>query len=145
MSESASGQPLPGNLIGELILDQMSDAVIYSDQGGIIRRWNATAAAMFGFSAEEALGQSLDIIIPENLRVAHWRGFHAAMKNGSMRLNGRPTLTRALHRSGSTLSVEMGFGLVVDAAGTVLGSVAVARDVTEKVEREKAAARNAGG
>jgi hypothetical protein len=52
---------------------------------------------LFGYSAAEALGQSLDLIIPEHLRASHWRGFEAAMASGLMRLEGRPTLTRAKH------------------------------------------------
>ncbi|HJW23656.1 MAG TPA: PAS domain S-box protein [Rhodocyclaceae bacterium] len=129
--------------LGDLILDQMAEAVIYADPTGAITRWNRAAEALFGHSAGEALGKSLDIIIPENLRAAHWRGFDAAMKSGATRLKGRPTLTRALHRSGGRLYVEMSFALVVD-GGQALGSVAVARDVTDKVEREKAAALSGG-
>jgi PAS domain S-box-containing protein len=121
------------------ILEQMAEALIYSDRDGIIRRWNRAAETMFGHPAAEALGQSLDLIIPENLRAAHWRGFEAAMKSGATRLHGRPTLTRALHRSGSRLYVEMSFALVTDETGAAVGSVAVARDVTDRVEREKAA------
>lgn len=121
------------------ILEQMAEALIYSDRDGIIRRWNRAAETMFGHPASDALGQSLDLIIPENLRAAHWRGFDAAMKSGATRLHGRPTLTRALHRSGSRLYVEMSFALVTDEIGNAIGSVAVARDVTDRVEREKAA------
>lgn len=131
--------------LGDLILDQMADAVIYSDQTGLIQCWNRAAESIFGFSAAEALGQSLDLIIPESLRAAHWRGFDAAIKNGATRLNGRPTLTRALHKSGTKRYVEMSFALVADRVGAVLGSVAVARDVTEKMEREKAAKRSDAG
>lgn len=125
----------------DLILDQIADAIIYSDRTGLIRHWNKAAESMFGFSAAEAVGQSLDLIIPEHLRAAHWRGFDAAINSGTTRLSGRPTVTRALHKSGEKLYVEMSFALVADAAG-VLGSVAVARDVTERINREKAAARN---
>jgi PAS domain S-box-containing protein len=100
---------------------------------------------MFGYSKAEALGQNLDLMIPERLRAAHWRGFNASMENGKTRLGGRPTLTRGLHKSGQKLYVEMSFALVVDGAGSPLGSVAVARDVTERVEREKAAAGGAAG
>lgn len=121
------------------ILEQMAEALIYSDRDGIIRRWNRAAETMFGHPASDALGQSLDLIIPENLRAAHWRGFDAAMKSGATRLHGRPTLTRALHRSGSRLYVEMSFALVTDEIGNAIGSVAVARDVTDRVEREKTA------
>ncbi len=126
--------------LGELILEQAAEAVIYANRKGVIERWNAAAAAMFGFSAAEAIGQSLDLMIPEHLRQAHWRGFDAAMASAKTRLGGRPKLTRGLHKSGQKLYVEMSFALVLDDAGSPLGSVAVARDVTERVAREKAAA-----
>jgi len=124
--------------LDEMIVEQMAEAVVYSDRNGIIERWNGGAVATFGFTASEALGQNLDLMIPEHLRAAHWRGFEAAMASGSMRLKGRPTLTRGLHKSGAKLYVEMSFSLVCDDAGKAIGSVAVARDVTERVEREKA-------
>jgi PAS domain S-box-containing protein len=126
--------------LGEWIVEQTADAVIYSNRAGVIERWNAAATALFGYSAGEALGQSLDLIIPERMRAAHWRGFEAAMSSGKTRLHGRPTLTRAEHKTGSKLYVEMSFAVVVDAAGTALGSVAIARDVTERIERERATA-----
>jgi PAS domain S-box-containing protein len=126
----------------ERIIDQIADAVVVADRSGVIVRWNDASAALFGFSAEEALGQRLDLIIPEHLRAPHWRGFEAAMTKGSMKLQGRPTLTRALHKSGRKLYVEMTFAIVKgEAEGEMLGSVAVARDATERVERERAAPR----
>ena len=121
------------------ILDDIADAVIYSDRSGTIRRWNRASTALFGFASDEALGQNLDLIIPEHLRAAHWKGFEAALASGTMKLAGKPTLTRALHKSGRKLYIEMTFALVRDAGGNVLGSVAMARDVTERVERERAA------
>src|SRR5215510_9783489 len=121
------------------ILDDVADALIYSDRSGTIVRWNRASTALFGFSAEEALGQNLDLIIPEHLRPAHWKGFEAAIASGTMKLAGRPTLTRALHKSGRKLYIEMTFSLVREAGGEVLGAVAMARDVTERVERERAA------
>ncbi len=130
----------PEILLGDLIVEQTADALIYSNSDGVIERWNAAATALFGYSAGEALGQSLDLIIPERLRAAHWRGFEVAMSSGKTRLHGRPTLTRAEHKTGRKLYVEMSFAVVVDAAGTTLGSVAMARDVTERIDRERAAA-----
>jgi PAS domain S-box-containing protein len=121
------------------ILDDVADALIYADSSGAIARWNRAACALFGFSAEEALGRRLDLIVPEHLRAAHWKGFDAAITSGTMKLQGRPTLTRALHKSGRKLYIEMTFALVRGADGAVLGSVAMARDVTERVERERAA------
>ena len=121
------------------ILDDVADALIYSDRAGTIVRWNRASSALFGFTVQEALGQNLDLIVPEHLRAAHWKGFEAATSSGTMKLAGRPTLTRALHKSGRKLYIEMTFALVRDAGGAVQGSVAMARDVTERVERERAA------
>jgi PAS domain S-box-containing protein len=129
--------------VAEAILEHVADAVVYADQSGAIVRWNRASTALFGYSAVEALGQNIDLIIPEHLRAAHWHGFGAAMKNGALKLQGRPTLTRALHKSGRRLYVEMTFAIVKsDAESEVLGAVAVARDVTERVERERAASRS---
>ena len=123
--------------LAEGIIDQVADAIIYVNRLGVIIRWNRASAALFGFSAEDALGQSLDLIIPEHLRPSHWSGFEAAITKGTMKLQGRRTLTRALHKSGRKLYVEMTFAIVKGRAeGEVLGSVAMARDVTERVERE---------
>jgi PAS domain S-box-containing protein len=128
--------------LAESILEGIADAVIYADRSGTILRWNGAASALFGYSASEALGQNLDLIIPEHLRAPHWRGFEAAMENGVARLQGRPTLTRATHKAGGKLYVEMTFALVKSRVdGPATGAVAVARDVTERVERERAASR----
>jgi PAS domain S-box-containing protein len=130
-------------LLGESIVEQMADAAIYTDRSGTIRRWNQAAASLFGYSATEATGQNLDLIIPEHLRARHWRGFEAAMANGVVSLQGRPTLTRATHKTGSKLYVEMTFALVKDDIdGQVIGAVAVARDATERFEKERADARD---
>jgi PAS domain S-box-containing protein len=124
--------------LAESILEQIADAVIYADEKGTIRRWNH-AAALFGYSAPEAVGRNLDLIVPEHLRAAHWHGFEAAMTNGVMKLEGRPTVTRAVHQSGRKLYVEMTFALVKDQGG----AVAVARDATERIEQQRAGARRA--
>jgi PAS domain S-box-containing protein len=111
----------------EAVLDQMADAVVYAHRGGKIQLWNRAAAALFGYEAAEVLGSSVDIIVPERLRDQHWRGFEAAMASGMLKLSGRPTLTRAVHKDGSRLYIEMSFALVKDADGNSVGSVAVAR------------------
>jgi PAS domain S-box-containing protein len=120
--------------LAEGILDQMADAVIYADVSGTIRRWNRAAAALFGYNAAEALGENLDLIIPEHLRAAHWHGFEAAMTSGVMKLQGRPTVTRAQHQTGRKLYIEMG---LVKEGIAVRGAVAVARDVTERIEQQR--------
>jgi PAS domain S-box-containing protein len=121
------------------ILDAVADALIYADRSGAIVRFNRAAQRLFGYSLDEARGQPLDLIIPEHLRGAHWTGFNAAIASGTMKLEGRPTLTRAAHKDGRRLYIEMTFALVRGTDAEVKGSVAMARDVTERVERERAA------
>jgi PAS domain S-box-containing protein len=124
--------------LAQAIVEQAGDAVIFADTEGVIRVWNAAAVRIFGFTKDEALGKSLDLIIPEHLRQAHWAGFRRAMESGATRLGGRPTLTRGLHQSGRRLYVEMSFAVVRAPSGVVAGSVAVARDATVRYEAEKA-------
>jgi PAS domain S-box-containing protein len=125
--------------LAEWILEQTTDALIYADTSGSIVRWNQAACELLGYAAGEAIGQRLDLIIPDHLRAAHWTGFEKAIAAGSTRLAGRPMVTRATHKSGKKLYLEMTFALVKDDAGQVVGSVAVARDATERVERERRA------
>jgi PAS domain S-box-containing protein len=125
--------------IDEMILEHIADAIICADRTGAIIRWKPASTALFGYSQEDAIGAGLDLIIPEHLRAAHWRAFSAAMVDGAMKLKGRPTLTRAQHKSGRKLYVEMTFAVVKSGiAGDVIGSAAMARDVTERVEGERA-------
>jgi PAS domain S-box-containing protein len=125
---------LPRDLAA-LILGQAVDAVIYADREGVIRLWNAAAEQVFGFSSEEAIGSSLDLIIPERLRDGHWKGYRAAVSSGTTRLGGRATLTKGLHKRGASVYVEMSFSLVKDHANEVVGSVAIAREVSGKLAK----------
>ena len=118
------------------LVEQSPDATIYSDKEGHIRLWNAAAEKMFGFSAEQALGQSLDIIIPERLRRMHWRGFDAAIAAGVTKHSGKPMPTKALRADGSEFYTEMGFALIFNEQGEVVGTVAQARDITERYEKK---------
>ena len=120
------------------ILAQTADALIYADKTGHIVLWNAAAERLFGWNASEVIGQNLNLIIPEHLRAGHWRGWDAAMQTAQLKLNGQATLTRALTKSGAKCYVEMSFALVKDDAGTPIGAVAMARDVTARVEQERA-------
>ena len=121
------------------------DAVIYADREGTIRVWNDGAAALFGFSAAEALGQNLDLIIPERLRAAHWAGFDRAMETGTTKGGREVRVTRGLHKDGRRLYVEMSFGVALDArSGKAVGSVAMARDGTERYLASRAALATPG-
>ena len=78
-------------------------------------------------AAPHGIGQSLDVMIPERLRAAHWAGYRAAMATGGTRHSGKPMLTKSLHRSGTAVYVEMSFAVVTDANLQSMGSVAIAR------------------
>ncbi len=118
------------------IVEQTSDAIIYADRQGVIQRWNPAAEAVFGYAADEAIGQSLDLIIPERLREAHWKAFHAAIEAGRTKLGRKALVTRSDHKRGQKLYVDLSFAIVKDGAGEVVGSVAVARDATERYASE---------
>jgi PAS domain S-box-containing protein len=109
------------------VVEQSPDAMIFADRDGLIRIWNARAEEMFGYTASEAIGASLDLIIPPHLRAAHWRGYRTAMASGRTRLGGNAMLTRATHRDGSKVYVEVAFGIVGDKEHGVSGAVATAR------------------
>jgi len=112
--------------LNRAIVEQAPDAIIFADREGVIRLWNARAEAVFGYTASEAIGQSLDLIIPEHLRAAHWRGYRAAIAAGRTRHGGKAMLTRATHKDGAKLYLEVAFGIVSAPRG-VLGALATAR------------------
>ncbi len=114
------------------ILDQTPDGVIFADHDGIIRFWNQAAQMIFGYTATEVLGKSLDIIIPERFRSAHWNGFYKAMETGHTVHAGRVLRTRSVHKDGSKLYVDLTFGMVKDASGIMRGAVAIARNATDR-------------
>jgi PAS domain S-box-containing protein len=117
--------------LGHAVLTEGPDPVIYSDRAGVIRFWNAAAARVFGFSAEEALGQSLDIIIPGRLRQRHWDGYHHMMATGSARHPPEELLSvPAQTKHGQALSIQFTVTPLRDAAGRPEGIAAVLRDVT---------------
>jgi PAS domain S-box-containing protein len=121
------------------ILAGSPDAVMVSDRGGAVRGWNAAAERIFGFTASEALGASMDLIIPERLRGRHWGGWGHVMETGLTRYgDGQLLAVPALHRDGRALSVEFSIQLVKDGAGRIEWVVAVFRDVTERFQRDKA-------
>lgn len=115
------------NLPFAAIVKGISEALIYADRQGIIRWWSDGAERLFGFSKEEALGASLDLIIPEKLREGHWRGFNAAMETGISKYYGRIMTTRSLHKTEEKIYVDLSFHLVKDDSGKVVGSSAIGR------------------
>jgi len=111
------------------------DAIVYADSQGVIRFWNHGAERVFGFAEGEALGQSLDIIIPERLRARHWAGYTATMRSGLTRYGaGEILAVPATHRDGRRISVEFTVLPFRDEAGRMIGIAAILRDVTARFE-----------
>lgn len=120
-----------------IIVEESSDAIMFADREGIIRLWNRGAERMFGYAAAEALGRSLDLIIPENLRGRHWDGYFQVMESGESRYSTEMLSAPALRRDGTRISTEFSMVMVKGSDGTVLGVAAVIRDVSARWQREK--------
>jgi len=119
------------------IVEESNDAVMFSDKNGIIHLWNSGAERMFGYSAQEAMGQSLDLIIPENLRQRHWDGYHRVMESGSSHYSIDLLSAPALQKGGTRISTEFSMALIKDANGKILGVASIIRDVTARWQKEK--------
>lgn len=132
---TASAGPLDIERFALTLLRDAPDAVIYADNQGIIRFWNRGAERVFGFAAADALGQSLDIIIPERLRARHWAGYSATMQSGSTRYgSGEILAVPAMHKDRRRISVEFTILPFRDVAGRMTGIAAILRDVTARFE-----------
>jgi PAS domain S-box-containing protein len=122
----------------------MAEAVVVSDRNGVIVFWNHAAEEMFGYSAAEATGQSLDLIIPEPFRASHWAGYQAVMSSGVTRYGRDLLAVPAMRKDNRRISLEFSIVLLRDDGGEVAGAAAIIRDVTARWERERAA-RASGG
>jgi PAS domain S-box-containing protein len=130
------------DLLYRQIIDGSPDAIILGDVKGIIRLWNTGAEAIFGYTAEEAVGQSMDLIIPERLRARHWDGYHKVMGTGVSRYGrGELLAVPAITKDGRNISIEFTIQMLKGATGEVVGPVATIRDVTKRFQREKEMAR----
>ncbi len=124
------------------VLGSQGDAIVLCGRDGTIRFWNPGAVRIFGFSEAEALGRSLDIIIPERQRARHWEGFDRVMRTGQSRYAAGETLAvPALTASGQRISVEFTVVMLRDASGTPDGMAAILRDVTPRFEELRALRR----
>lgn len=120
------------------IVSGAQDAIIFSDRDGLIMLWNSGAKNIFGYSAQEALGQSLDLIIPEKLRARHWDGYRKVIESGSTRYGQELLAVPATRKDGARISIEFSILLIRSSIGEVLGAAAIIRDVTARYQREKA-------
>lgn len=124
--------------LSEQIVKHNSDAIMFADHQGLIRLWNSGAEAMFGYSAAEAEGKSLDLIIPENLRGRHWEGYHKVMASGETRYGTELLSAPGIRKDGTRLSLEFSMVIVRGEDGAVLGTGAIIRDITARWQKEKA-------
>ncbi|HEX4835946.1 MAG TPA: PAS domain S-box protein [bacterium] len=120
------------------IVEQAQDAIIFADRDGVIRFWNGGAEVIFGYTAEEAVGRTLDIIIPERLRSRHWEGYHKVMATGVTRYGREFLAVPGIRKDGTRVSLEFTIVLLRDETGALLGPAAILRDVTARWQQEKA-------
>ena len=134
-------EELPGDFPDRLVRD-CPDAIIYADAQGVIRFWNAAATRIFGYGESEALGGSLDLIIPERLRARHWQGYDEVMQGRTSRYGeGSLLAVPARCKDGRQISVEFTILPLHDPSGALLGIAAFVRDVTARFEEVRALRR----
>ncbi|MGN6747065.1 MAG: PAS domain-containing protein [Xanthobacteraceae bacterium] len=122
-------------LIAESLLRSRSEAIIAADREGVIRFWNPGAERIFGHAAADAIGRSLDIIIPERLRNRHWDGYRRTIATGRSRYGEGDVLSvPAQHKSGATISIEFTVLPLRDSSDAIVAIVAIMRDVTTRFE-----------
>lgn len=119
------------------LLQDSPDAILIADRDGAIRFWNTGAERMFGHTAAEALGQSLDLIIPENLRARHWQGYFRVMQTGQTKYQTERLTSPGVRKGGSRLSLEFSMVLLRDDQGGIEGCATIMRDVTARWQKEK--------
>ena len=119
----------------ERLVSGMADAIVYADAEGVIRFWNRGATRIFGFTEAEAIGRSLDIIIPERLRARHWQGFDATMQTGRSRYGDGDLLSvPAVRKDGAQISVEFTIVPFTGDSGQMVGIAAIMRDTTARFD-----------
>jgi PAS domain S-box-containing protein len=123
--------------LAEAVVRESSEAIVVTDPDGAIRLWNGGAARMFGYSAAEAAGQSLDLIIPEKLRDRHWKGYRHTMSTGITKYGDTLLSVPATHKDGRRLSIEFSVALLRDAADEIVGISAIMREVSERRQAER--------
>ena len=112
-------------------------AILFADRDGKIRLWNASAEAMFGYTAAEALGQSLDLIVPEKQRPRHWEGWERVMATGVTKYGRDPLAVPASRKDGSRISIEFYVVLLHGPGGELMGVAALVQDVTVRFQQQK--------
>jgi len=119
------------------LVEAVGDAIMASDASGAITLWNPASERMFGYTEAEALGQSLDLIIPQRQQQRHWDGYHKTMETGKTRYGNDVLRVPAVHKDGHTLSIAFTVALLHSPDGKVSAIVAVVRDETSRFTEER--------
>jgi PAS domain S-box-containing protein len=119
------------------IVEDSPIAILFADREGKICLWNAGAEALFGYTAEEALGQSLDLIVPERQRARHWEGWEKVMATGVTKYGHDVLAVPAVRKDGSRISIEFNVVLVRADSGELAGVAAMVQDVTARWQKQK--------
>ena len=119
------------------MVEVIGDGVVICDAAGAIIVWNPAAERIFGFTESEALGKSLDLIIPERQRQRHWDGYHQTMKTGETRYGNDVLRVPALHKEGKPLSIAFTVAMLHTPDGKVRAIVAIVRDETARWTEER--------
>ena len=119
------------------LVGAIGDAVIASDPGGAITLWNPAAERMFGHAEAEAMGKSLDLIIPQRQQQRHWEGYEKTMATGQTKYGNDVLRVPAVHKDGHTLSIAFTVALLHAADGKVSAIVAVVRDESSRFAEER--------
>jgi PAS domain S-box-containing protein len=130
--------PITHSWLCERIVEDAQAGIIFADEAGIIRLWNRGAEAMFGYTAAEAVGQSMKMIIPEKHRARHDEGYARVMQTGITKYGKDALAVPALRKDGSRISIEFTIVLVRSVEGGMMGAAAIVQDVTARWERDKA-------
>jgi len=120
------------------LLECVGDAIIVSDANEKIILWNPAATRIFGYSEVEALGQTLDLIVPERQRQRHNEGYSKSMETGITRYGTALLKVPAKHKDGSMLSIAFTVGMLFDENHKANGVVAIIRDETARFAEERA-------
>lgn len=120
------------------LVEVLGDAIVVCDAQGAITLWNPAAEYMFGYSEAEALGESLDLIIPERLRQRHWEGYQKTMATGQTRYGHDVLRVPAVNKAGDAMSISFTVALLKGADGQVTGIASIIRDETAKFNEDRA-------
>ncbi|MDP6453025.1 MAG: PAS domain S-box protein [SAR202 cluster bacterium] len=131
----------PSEQVYRQIVDKARDAIIFADVDGVIRLWNSGAEAIFGYHADEALGKTLDLIIPERFQERHWDGYRNVMATGVTKYTDDMLAVPSVKNDGTRISLEFTIVPLEGSDGALQGVAAIVRDITERFGQERATAK----